>query len=337
MVVKVGINGYGTIGKRVADAVTLQDDMEIVGVTKTRPTIEAHMAISAGFPFYSALVDKVKDFEDAGISVDGTLSDLLGKADLIIDCTPGKFGKNNLELYKDAGVKAIFQGGEKHELVGTSFNSFANYSESIGKQFVRVVSCNTTGLCRTLYPVDRDIGIENVFAVMVRRAVDPRDSKKGPINSIEPVLSVPSHHGPDVQTCMHDLKIQTMAVKVPTTLMHLHAIKVDLKKPAKTEDIRNIYSETSRVKLIDGGSGLKGTCEIMEMARDLNRPRSDLNEIAVWRDGINVDGSTLYYYQAIHQESDVVPENIDCIRAMMELETDNWKSVEKTNKALGIK
>ena len=35
MVVKVAINGYGTIGKRVADAVDAQDDMEIVGVTKT--------------------------------------------------------------------------------------------------------------------------------------------------------------------------------------------------------------------------------------------------------------------------------------------------------------
>jgi glyceraldehyde-3-phosphate dehydrogenase (NAD(P)) len=44
----------------------------------------------------------------------------------------------------------------------------------------------------------------------------------------------------------------------------------------------------------------------------------------------------LYYYQAIHQESDVVPENIDAIRAMMELEEDNMKSIEKTNKALGI-
>ena len=38
MKVKVGINGYGTIGKRVATAVNQQDDMEIIGVTKTRPT-----------------------------------------------------------------------------------------------------------------------------------------------------------------------------------------------------------------------------------------------------------------------------------------------------------
>ena len=30
--VKVAVNGYGVIGKRVADAVCLQDDMELIGV-----------------------------------------------------------------------------------------------------------------------------------------------------------------------------------------------------------------------------------------------------------------------------------------------------------------
>ena len=32
----------------------------------------------------------------------------------------------------------------------------------------------------------------------------------------------------------------------------------------------------------------------------------------------------------------VVPENVDAIRAMMELESDGAKSIEKTNKALGL-
>jgi glyceraldehyde-3-phosphate dehydrogenase (NAD(P)) len=30
--VRVAVNGYGVIGKRVADAVSLQDDMRLVGV-----------------------------------------------------------------------------------------------------------------------------------------------------------------------------------------------------------------------------------------------------------------------------------------------------------------
>ena len=41
----VAINGFGTIGKRVADAVAAQDDMKVIGVSKTRPNFEAKTAV----------------------------------------------------------------------------------------------------------------------------------------------------------------------------------------------------------------------------------------------------------------------------------------------------
>ena len=31
--IRVGVVGYGTIGKRVCDAILLQEDMELVGIT----------------------------------------------------------------------------------------------------------------------------------------------------------------------------------------------------------------------------------------------------------------------------------------------------------------
>ena len=48
MSIQVAVNGYGTIGKRVADAVALQPDMELVGVAKTRPNHEAELAVVIG-------------------------------------------------------------------------------------------------------------------------------------------------------------------------------------------------------------------------------------------------------------------------------------------------
>jgi glyceraldehyde-3-phosphate dehydrogenase (NAD(P)) len=59
-------------------------------------------------------------------------------------------------------------------------------------------------------------------------------------------------------------------------------------------------------------------------------------EIVVWEDGIKVVGNTLYYYQAVNQESDVIPENVDCIRSMCKLEKDPAASIAKTNRAMGI-
>src|SRR5437867_1542282 len=246
MPAKIATNGYGTIRKRAADAVALQDDMRLVGVANT---------------------DALAKFEKAGVKAAGILDDLVREADLVVDCTPEESGYK--ALYEKAGVKAIWQGGEEHALTNLSFNAAANYADCIGASFVRVPSCNTTGLIRTLYPLDAHIGVEKVLAVMVRRATDPGDSKKGPINAIEPELEMPSHHGPDVQSVLPKLNIHTIAVKVPTTIMHLHTLAVDLKKSADAGQILDVWKRFPRITLVSGGDGVKSTAQIMEIARDL--------------------------------------------------------------------
>lgn len=336
--IAVAINGYGTIGKRVADAVSKQDDMEIAGVVKTRPTFEARMAIAKGYPLYANDASHMQAFVDAGLKVEGTLDDLLKNADIVVDCTPGKVGVMNKPIYEAAGVKAIFQGGEKGAVADVSFNAQSNFSESVGKDYVRVVSCNTTGLCRTLSAVEKRFGVKKARVTLIRRGPDPGDSKKGPVNAIVPnPATVPSHHGPDVNTIFPKMDIMTSAVIVPTTLMHLHTVSVELNETATTEQVKEIFSNTPRVILVKASDGLISTAEVMEYARDMGRDRNDLNEIAVWDESINVVNGELFYIQAIHQESDVVPENVDCIRAMMGTVTDAKESVRKTDEALGLK
>ena len=333
----VGINGYGTIGKRVADAVAAQDDMKIVGVTKRTPNFEAKRAVELGYDIYMSSPDRENLFEEADIAVKGTIDDLYDKVDIVVDCTPGGVGAKNMESYKKVGVKGIFQGGEKHDKIGTSFNSFSNFKDSLGADYVRVVSCNTTGLCRTLNPIKELCGIKKVRAVMVRRGADPGQVTKGPINSIVPnPPTVPSHHGPDVQTVMYGLNITTMAILVPTTLMHQHNLMVELESNTTIDDVIDTFEKTPRVLLVDASRGLGSTAEIMEFAKDLGRPRGDLFEIGVWRESLNIVDNELYYMQAVHQESDVVPENVDAIRAMLEMESNPGKSIARTNKNMGI-
>lgn len=334
MSARVAVNGYGTIGKRVADAVSAQDDMEVVGVTKTRPTYEARMAAAAGYRLFAASEEHAAGFHDAGMKVEGTLGDLLGEADLVVDGTPK--GSGYKPLYEKAGVRAVWQGGEPHDLAGLSFNAAVNYEAALGARRLRVPSCNTTGLIRTLHPLHVAVGVKEVLAVMVRRAADPWDTKRGPLNAIVPVLSMPSHHGPDVQSVLEDLNIQTIAVKVPTTVMHLHAVTARLKRPTTVEEILDLWRRAPRLRFVRGAEGITSTAQVMELARDLQRPRSDLYEIAVWEDGVHLQDDTLYYFQAVHQEADVVPENVDAIRAMLELEKDGRASIRKTDRSLGI-
>lgn len=334
----VGINGYGTIGKRVADAVACQDDMQIVGVTKRTPDFEAEMAVEKGYDLYISAPEREGKFKEAGIEISGTIDDLYDQLDIMVDCTPEGIGaQNKANIYEKKGIKAIFEGGEKHDQIGQSFNSFSNFNDAIGADYLRVVSCNTTGLCRTLKPINDLAGIKKVRAVMVRRGADPGQVKKGPINAIVPnPPTVPSHHGPDVQTVMYGLNITTMALLVPTTIMHQHNLMVELENNVDVDDVMDTLEKTPRVLLLEASKGLGSTAEVMEYARDIGRPRGDLFEIAVWKESLNIVEGELYYMQAIHQESDVVPENVDAIRAMLEMESDAAQSIERTNKNMGI-
>ena len=199
------------------------------------------------------------------------------------------------------------------------------------------MSCNTTGLSRTLVPLYDHCGSLKVECTLVRRAADPGDSRKGPLNAIKPVLKVPSHHGPDLMTVKPEIEITSLAVAVPTTIMHVHSIIADLPKGhgLTTESVIEMWKETPRVIVMHGGdSRLTTTAEVMEMARDIGRKWGDLHEIFVWEDGAKLVGDRLYYFQAIHQESDVVPENVDAIRALMGTEPDWRASVARTDAAI---
>ena len=335
--IKVAINGYGTIGKRVADAVAAQKDMKVIGVSKTRPNAEAFVARQRGYPLYIADLSKKAAFERAGLSVAGSVEDMCKAADIIVDATPGDVGATNKPLYEKLGKKALWQGGEDHEIAGFSFNSSCNYKDAIGRQFVRVVSCNTTGLCRIIHAIDTEYGVAHVHAIMVRRGSDPGEIKKGPIDAIvlDPV-SVPSHHGPDVLSVLPHISIVTMAMIVPTTMMHMHAIRITTKKEVSKERVIELVKNHPRMGLIKKTAGIRSTAELKEFAMDLGRQRADLYENCIFEESIYADKTDLCFFQAIHQEADVVVENIDAIRAMMGGQKDGAASIKTTNEALGF-
>jgi glyceraldehyde-3-phosphate dehydrogenase (NAD(P)) len=56
----------------------------------------------------------------------------------------------------------------------------------------------------------------------------------------------------------------------------------------------------------------------------------------VWEDAISVDENEVYLVFQVHNEAITVPETIDAIRAMTGIETNGRKSIEKTDRALGI-
>lgn len=332
----VGVNGYGTIGKRVADAVRAQPDMHVEGVAKTRPNFEAERAVEKDYPLYAAVEERAERFDEAGIELAGMVEELVEASDVMVDATPSGIGAENKSLYEEYDTPALYQGGEDAELVDTSFNARSNFQAAGGADHVRVVSCNTTGLSRLVAPLEEEYGIEKVRATLVRRGGDPTQSSRGPINDILPdPITIPSHHGPDVQTIFPDLTIDTLGMKVPATLMHTHSVNVSLTGDATAEEVRKLLADESRLFVVSEGMDIGGAGELKEFALDAGRPRGDLWENCIWGESITVEGDDCYLFQAIHQESDVVPENVDAIRAVMET-ADAAESIQTTNDALDM-
>ncbi len=336
MSIQVAVNGYGTIGKRVADAVVLQPDMELIGVGKTRPNHEAELAIENGYPLYAAIEDRIEQFDDAGLELAGTVDEMVGAADIVVDACPSGIGAQNKALYAEHNTPALYQGGEDADLVDVSFNARGNFEDATGADHVRVVSCNTTGLSRLLAPLQSEYGVEKARVTLVRRGGDPAQTDRGPINDILPnPVSLPSHHGPDVNTIFPELSIDTLGLKVPATLMHTHSVNVTLESTPDAAAVAELLDEQDRLFLIEESFDIDGAGALKEFAMDRNRPRGDIWENCIWRESISMEGSDLYLFQAIHQESDVVPENIDAIRAVLGA-ADATESIERTNETMGV-
>lgn len=339
--VKVAVNGIGTIGKRAAEAVKKQDDMELFCISDVSPSGALRTVLSEdgalhGTPLYGSNEEGVETLEDGGMHVEGKLEDVLDEIDVVIDSTPPGIDEMNKEnLYAPNDVKAVFQGGAPADIAPVAFNADANYDEAIGEDFVKVVSCNTTSLSRTLNAVDENFDIGQVVANLVRRGGDIPQDSRGPINSTIPVTEVPSHHGPDVQAVMPHLDIKTLAVKVPVTFGHVHMVNVELNEDVSEEDVKQAFREQPRVKLLSAEEGYSSTAKIHEKMRDLHRARSDMAEAAVWEETVTVDNGMLYWMHMVHQEAIVIPDNVDAIRAMFDLEGRDT-SIEKTNDAMGI-
>lgn len=338
MTIKVAVNGFGVIGRRVADAVVLQDDMELVGVADVVSDWRMKVASRRGFRIFAATGDARTAMRAAGLEPAGEIDTLLTDADVVVDCTPKGVDASNRPRYEKAGIRAIFQGGSKHELAGHSFVASANYASALDRRMTRVVSCNTTATVRTLFALRQAGLLRRARGVLVRRASDPWESHRdGIMNTLIPEAKIPSHQGPDAKTVLPDLDVITMASKSPQNVGHLHHWMVDLARPSSRDEVLAAFRAVPRIAFIRVDAGIEALNVTAEVMRELGRPRGDMWEVAIWEDILSVDGQELMYAYQVDNQAIVVPETIDAIRALTGKERDADLSIRRTDESLGVR
>jgi glyceraldehyde-3-phosphate dehydrogenase (NAD(P)) len=335
--VRVGVNGYGVIGKRVADAVLVQPDMHLAGVADIATDWRIKSAANR-LPVFASTVEAREAMQKAGVSAHGDLDDLLEQCDVIVDTTPKHVAAGNLAHYRAAGVKTVLQGGESHGTTGHSFVAQANYATAIGRDSTRVVSCNTTSIVRVLGALNAAGLLARARGVLIRRATDPWESHiSGIMNTMVPEPTIPSHQGPDAQTVLPDLDVVTIAAKGAHTQTHNHFWTLQLTRAATRDEVLDALRAAPRIALIRMSDGLVALNSTIELMRDLGRPRGDMWEVAVWEDLVTVAGDEAYLAYQVYNEAIVVPETIDAIRALTGTVTDASTSIRLTDESLGMR
>ncbi len=344
--IRVGVAGYGTIGQRLADGVALQGDMELVGIADLAPTLsiralkERDMIGANGVEYKLYLVDGADktQFDALDIPVAGTFEELCKSVDIMLDSAPGGVGaKNKANYYDKYGVKAIFQGGEKNSVADVFFHGYANYEKGLGQNYLKLTSCNTTGLIRSVDALDRAIGLEKVAITIIRRVADPGDYHRGLTNALQ-MEKAPTHQAVDLMTIMPHVNATGILVHTPVTHGHIITVLATAKdgKKITKEMALEVFNKHPRIRVVTMEDGFKGNASFFKYARDLGNRRGDMYEIGLWADSIVESGNDIMYAINIPQESVTIPETMDAIRASMKMQLTREEGTAETNKYLGI-
>ena len=315
---KVFVNGYGTIGSRIAKFIKDDSDIDVIGIGKYSPDEKVQQAINSGFSVYVP-EDKISNFDDYNIS--GSIESALNDCDLVIDVSPDGHGfLNKKNIYEPKNIMAIFQGGEtifgNNAVSDILFNSRVNYADVFGKKYVMQGSCNVTGMGRILNPLREKYAdrLARFDVTLIRRWADLEQTDKQVDDTIE--MTENPHHGTDVNSYFgKDSPIFVRAIKVPTRQMHLHIMDIRFKDNAPTPDeIHDLFKNECGIVIIWTA---KGTKDIREFAESTKFNFKDTNMVHIHANMTVVTGNTIQLMYSDDQTGIVIPENHMLLQAML--------------------
>ena len=326
---KVFVNGYGSIGRRIAKFIKDDSDIDVIGIGKYSPDEKVQEAIDSGFSVYVP-EDKISNFDSYNVS--GSIESILNDCDLVIDASPGGYGFSNKKIYESKNVMAVFQGGEtvfgNNAISDILFNSRVNYADAFGKKYVMQGSCNVTGMGRILNPLREKYGdrLSRFDVTLIRRWADLEQTDKQTDDTIE--MTENPHHGTDVKAYFgKETPLFVRAIKVPTKQMHLHIMDIRFNDNAPTSDeIHDLFKNEYGIVILWTA---KSTKDIREFAGSTKFNFKDTNMVHIHANMTMVTGNTIQLMYSDDQTGIVIPENHMLLQAML-FQREYTKAVKHT-------
>ena len=285
MSIKIGINGFGRIGRLVFRAGLQRNDVEFVGINDPGMTPD-YMAYMLRYDTMHGRFNGEISYTDDSITVNGHTIKVYAKmnpadipwgeigAEYVVESTGLFLTKEKSQGHIDAGAKHVIMSAPSKDdtpmfVMGVNHDKYTS-----DMTFVSNASCTTNCLAPVAKVLHDKFGILDGLMTTVHSATATQKTVDGPSKKdwrggrAASGNIIPSSTGAAkaVGKVIPELngKLTGMSMRVPTLDVSVVDLTVNLAKPAKYEEICAAMKEASQTEIKDGG--LKGVLDYTEDA-----------------------------------------------------------------------
>lgn len=285
MTIKVGINGFGRIGRFVFRAAQERNDIEIVGINDLLDV--DYMAYMLKYDSTHGRFNGTVEVKDGNLIVNGKTVRVTAERNPA-DLKWGEIGVDvvaeatGLFLTDETARKHIEAGAKKVVLTGPSkdktpmFVMGVNHKTYAGQDIVSNASCTTNCLAPIAKVLNDNFGIESGLMTTVhattatQKTVDGPSAKdwRGGRGASQNIIPSSTGAAKAVGVVLPELngKLTGMAFRVPTANVSVVDLTVNLQKAASYDDIKAAMKAASEGEL----AGILGYTEDAVVSTDFN-------------------------------------------------------------------
>ncbi len=267
MTIKIGINGFGRIGRMVFRAVTQEaefKDIEVVGINDL---------LEPEYLAYMLQYDSVHGRFQGTVAVEGNHLVVNGKkirltaekdpvnlkwndigADVVIESTGFFLTADTCQKHIDAGAQKVVQSAPSKDST-PMFVYGVNHARYAGEAIVSAASCTTNCLAPVAKVLNDNFGIKRGLMTTVHAATATQKTVDGPSSKdwrggrgiLENIIPSSTGAAKAVGVVLPELnkKLTGMAFRVPTSDVSVVDLTVELNQEASYEDICQVMKAAS--------------------------------------------------------------------------------------------
>ena len=259
MNIKIGINGFGRIGRMVLRAVTQEAEFKDVEVVAINDLLEPE------YLAYMLQYDSVHGRFKGSVAVEGKHLVVNGKkirltaekdpanlkwnevgADVVVESTGFFLTKDTCQKHLDAGAKKVVQSAPSKDDT-PMFVYGVNHAKYAGEAIVSAASCTTNCLAPVAKVLNDSFGIQRGLMTTVHAATATQKTVDGPSSKdwrggrgiLENIIPSSTGAAKAVGVVLPELnkKLTGMAFRVPTSDVSVVDLTVELNKEASYDNI----------------------------------------------------------------------------------------------------